>query len=88
MKYLWGIVTTLAPTAKQSDTAFTSRMDAARTSVLLMPCTSYTLAICSTRERPEYELSSTLPTNGDTYFAPLFAARIACAEKRLELHLH
>ena len=36
-------------------------------------------------ERPEYELSSTLPTNGDTYFAPLFAARIACAGEKIRV---
>ena len=30
------------------------------------------------RHRPPNELSSTLPTNGDTYAAPAFAASIAC----------
>ena len=30
------------------------------------------------RHRPPNELSSTLPTNGDTYVAPALAARIAC----------
>ena len=35
-------------------------------------------AISLIRHRPPKELSSTLPTNGDTYAAPAFAASIAC----------
>ena len=36
---------------------------------------------------PSKELSSTLPTNGDTYFAPAFAASIACAGENINVTL-
>ena len=41
--------------------------------------------ICSISSIPEKELSSTLPTNGETYFAPDLAARIACAAENIKV---
>ena len=36
---------------------------------------------------PTKELSSTLPTKGETYFAPDLAARIACAAEKIKVTL-
>ena len=41
----------------------------------------YDLCFC-TRATPEKELSFNLPTKGETYFAPAFAARIACETEK------
>ena len=43
--------------------------------------------ICATRETPSKELSSTLPTKGETYAAPALAARIACAAEKINVTL-
>ena len=39
------------------------------------------------RHKPPNELSSTLPTNGDTYAAPDFAASIACDGENIRVTL-
>ena len=43
--------------------------------------------IWSIKSIPLKELSSTLPTNGETYFAPAFAASIACAAENINVTL-
>ena len=37
------------------------------------------------RSNPAIELSSSLPTKGETYLAPAFAARIACASSNIKV---
>ena len=81
-----GMVTTSAPTEKQSATSFTFLRDAARTCVLDR-CSLYSFAMSLTRPKPSNELSSTLPTNGEIYVAPAFDASIACATENIVLRL-
>ena len=68
----------LAPYSNALPTSLTLRIEAASISVDFQFCFAYTFAISLMRHRPPYELSSTLPTNGDTYVAPALAASIAC----------
>ena len=67
-----------APYSNALAASLTPRREAARTSVFI-PCTLYTFAMSLTSHNPPKELSSTRPTNGDTYVAPALAERIACA---------
>ena len=60
-------------------------IEAANISVLFQFCFAYTLAISFMRHRPPNELSSTLPTNGETYLAPAFAASIACTGEKINV---
>ena len=55
--------------------SLTPLKEAARTSVLTT-CSLYSFTISLTRHRPPNELSSTLPTKGDTYLAPDLADKI------------
>ena len=81
---LGGIVHTLAPYSNALPTSLTLRMDAASISVYTF-CLVYTLAMSLTRHRPPNELSSTLPTNGETYFAPALADSIACDGEKISV---
>jgi transaldolase len=47
----------------------------------------HVLAISFTRHRPPKELSSTLPTKGETYVAPALAASIACDTLKIKVTL-
>ena len=68
----------LAPYSNALLTDLTSLIEAPNISVLFQFCFAYTLAISFIRHNPPNELSSTLPTNGETYVAPALAASIAC----------
>ena len=52
-----------------------------------MKCSLKTLTISFTKHIPPKELSSTLPTNGDTYAAPALAASIACDGEKINVTL-
>ena len=45
------------------------------------------LDILLIKSNPAIELSSSLPTKGDTYLAPAFAANIACASSNINVTL-
>ena len=55
-----------APYSKARPTSLTLRIDAASISVFFQFCFIYVFEISLIRHRPPNELSSTLPTNGDT----------------------
>ena len=74
-----------APTANEPDTLDTSLSDADSISVSCTPCIVYTLLMSSIRPNPLCELSFNLPTKGETYFAPAFAASIACAVENMSV---
>ena len=76
-KTLGGIVQILAPYSNALPTSLTPLIEAPNISVSFQFCFAYTLAISLMRHKPPKELSSTLPTNGETYLAPALAERIA-----------
>ena len=61
-----GIVHILAPCSNALPTSLTLRIDAASISVPLQFCLSYMFAMSFIRDSPSKELSSTLPTKGET----------------------
>jgi hypothetical protein len=52
-----------------------------------MYCFLYIAAMSLIRATPSNELSSTLPTKGEIYAAPAFAARIACDGENIRVTL-
>ena len=81
------MVTISAPTSNASDTLCTSLIDAASISVPVTICAVKMSLISFIRPIPSNELSSTLPTNGEMYVAPAFAASIACAAENIRVTL-
>ena len=67
-----------APYSNALPTSLTLRIDAASISVFFQFCFAKVFAMSLIRHRPPNELSSTRPTNGETYVAPAFADSIAC----------
>ena len=77
------MVQMLAPYSNALPTSLTFLIEAPNISVFFQFCFAYTLAMSFIRHRPPNELSSTLPTNGDTYVAPALAASIACVGENI-----
>ena len=71
-----GIVHISAPYSNAFPTSLTLRIDAASISVLFQFCLAYMFAMSLMRDSPSKELSSTLPTKGETLGAPAFAAGV------------
>ena len=66
-----------APYSNALPTSLTLRIDAASISVFFQFCLVNMFAMSLIKQRPPKELSSTLPTKGETYVAPALADRIA-----------
>ena len=76
-----------APYSNARPTSRTLRIDAPNISVLFQFCFENIFAMSLIRHRPPKELSSTLPTKGDMYVAPAFAASIACDGENISVTL-